>query len=431
MRLWVRGGRVLDAATGLDAQLDVLIEDGRVARLSAPGPYGSASDEVVDARGCWVVPGLVDLCVHCGQPGHERRETLAEMVQAACWGGVTTLVIMPDTEPPVDSPAMVEQLHALAGRDGRVQVHVAAALTRGRQGQELAGMGGLARAGAVAFTDDDRPVMDSALMRHAMAYAAQLQRPVLGGGLDPGLSRGGLVREGAVSFRLGLPGIPAEAESVLAARDLELARLTGCTLHLARVSTLRTLELLAEARRRGLPVSASVSAHHLLLTWEALEGYDPSAKLWPPLGSPEDREGLRRALAEGLVDCVVSDHRALAPEEVQGDLASCPFGAAGLQTLAACVLGEMVHEGALEPLQAVRAVTWAPARLLGLPAGTLQEGARADVVVFDPARRWVVEPTTWPAGGRNSPLAGRPMRGQVVATIAGGRLVMRDGQLCG
>lgn len=428
MRLWIRGGRVLDPCSGTDEELDIWVQDGVVQSLGH-GMAGDA-DEVLDARGAWVLPGIVDMHVHLRQPGQEQKETVATGTRAAAAGGVTAVACMPDTHPPIDHPGVVEQVLALARREGLVRVHVVGALTVGRSGEQLSEMGELVRAGVVAFSDH-RCVTDASVMRNALAYAGQLGRVVIAYALDPTLARGGVMREGELSFRLGLPGIPAEAETVMVARDLELARLTGAHLHVAHVSAARSVELIRQAREQGVRVTAEVTPHHLMLTHEAMETYDASAKVEPPLGTAEDRQALRRALAEGLIDCVVSDHSPHAVHEKQAELDQAPFGAVGLETLASVVLGHLVEEGVLSPLRAVYVLTAAPARILGLEVGCLRPGAVADITIFDPKRRWQVDPARLHSRGRHTPFAGWEMRGQVVATVVGGRLVMRDGELLG
>lgn len=428
MKLLIRGGSVIDPASGIDREpLDVLVEDDRIQAM-APG-IDEGVDDVVDARGWWVLPGAVDMHTHLRQPGQERKETIATGTRAAAAGGVTAVACMPNTEPAIDEASVVERVQGIARRDGAVRVWVIGALTKGRQGQELAEMGEMADAGAVAFSDDGSTVMDSWVMRAALTYAAGVGRPVITHSLDESLAKGGVMREGLLSLRLGLPGIPAEAESVVVARDLSLVRLTGARLHVAHVSTKASVELIRQARRDGLPVTAEVTPHHLFLTDEALEGYDSSAKVSPPLGDEEDRQALRAALASGVIDAVASDHAPHAVEEKAAELDHAPFGAVGLETMLSLVLGELVHQGVLTPLAAVRAVSLSPARILGLPAGRLAPGEVADLTLFDPGREWVVEPGAFQSLGRATPFAGWRLRGKPVGTIVGGRVVMLDGEL--
>ncbi|HEY8498340.1 MAG TPA: dihydroorotase [Limnochordales bacterium] len=425
----IRGGRVIDPASGTDGELDVLVEDGRIRRLAALIREGA--DQVVDARGAWVLPGAIDIHVHLREPGQEHKERIETGTRAAAAGGITAVACMPNTTPAIDSAPMVSHVQQVARQRGAVRVYVIGALTKGRQGHELAEMGEMAEAGAVAFSDDGDTVMDAALMRSALLYASQLGRPVVAHCLDASLARGGVMREGPVATRLGLPGIPAEAETVIVARDVALARATGARLHLAHLSTAESVRIVAQARAEGVPVTAEVTPHHLFLTDEALSGYDPAAKVNPPLGSEEDRQALRRALAEGVIDAVASDHAPHAPEEKAAELDQAPFGAVGLETMLALVLGHLVREGVLTPMQAVAAVSLRPAQVLGLPGGRLAEGEVADITLFDPGAAWVVEPDRLHSMGRNTPFAGWRLVGRPVATMVGGRLVMRDGQLLG
>ncbi|HEY8425976.1 MAG TPA: dihydroorotase [Limnochordales bacterium] len=427
MRLLIRGGRVIDPASGIDDELDVLVEDGRIRRLAALIREGA--DEVVDARGAWVIPGAIDIHVHLREPGLEHKERIETGTRAAAAGGITAVACMPNTNPAIDTAAIVSHVYAIARAQGLVRVYVIGALTKGRQGQELAEMGEMADAGAVAFSDDGDTVMDASLMRSALLYAAQLGRPVVVHCMDASLARGGVMREGPVATRLGLPGIPAEAESIIVARDIALARATGARLHVAHVSTAESVRLVAEAKASGAAVTAEVTPHHLFLTDEALAGYDASAKVNPPLGTEEDRQALRRALAEGIVDVVASDHAPHAPEEKEAELDQAPFGAVGLETMLALVLGHLVREGVLSPMQAVAAVTSKPAAVLGLPGGRLAEGAVGDITLFDPAGRWEVDPARLHSIGKNTPFAGWRLEGRPVGTVVGGRVVMLEGEL--
>lgn len=427
MRVLIRGGRVMDPASGTDEPLDVLVEDGRIQRMAPLIREGA--DQVVDARGAWVIPGAIDMHVHLREPGQEHKERIDTGTRAAAAGGITAVACMPNTTPPIDCASVVAHVRDLARQKGVVRVHVIGALTKGRQGQELAEMGAMAEAGAVAFSDDGDTVMDASVMRSAMLYAAQLGRPVISHCVDASLARGGVMREGAVSMRLGLPGIPAEAETVIVARDVALAQATGAHLHLAHLSTAESVRIVARAKASGVRVTAEATPHHLFLTDEALEGFDASAKVNPPLGTEEDRQALRRALAEGVIDVVASDHAPHAPEEKASELDQAPFGAVGLETMLALVLGRLVEEGVLTPMQAVAAVTLHPARVLKLPAGRLAEGEVADITLFDPGHAWQVDPDRLVSMGKNTPFAGWRLKGRPVGTMVGGRMVMLDGEL--
>jgi dihydroorotase len=435
--LAVRGGRLLDPSRGLDLTGDVLIADGRIA---AVGPdAGRQADQALDASGLLVLPGLVDVHCHLREPGLEHKETIETGTLAAARGGFTTVCCMPNTEPPLDTPALVRWLRERAAQAGHVRVLPIACTTRGRQGRELADLAELAEAGAVAFSDDGEPVSDPALLRRALEYAAALGLPIIEHCEDKALSAGGVMHEGWVAARLGLRGIPAAAEEAAVARALALAAATGGRLHIAHVSTTGAVALLRAYRARGVPATAEVTPHHLCLTHEAVMGagespgglaYDTNAKVNPPLRPRADAEACLAGLAEGVIDCIATDHapHALEDKLCEFDLAAC--GISGLETALALCLS-LVHEGRLPLLRLVEAMTVAPVRALGLDRhlpglGTLAVGAPGDVAIVDPQREWTVEPERLASKGKNTPLAGRRLRGRVVCTIYGGRVVWQE-----
>ncbi|MEO6197334.1 MAG: dihydroorotase [Dehalococcoidia bacterium] len=437
-RLLIRGSRVIDPANGIDEIRDVVIEDGVIAS----GDGGKA--ETIDASGLIVAPGFVDIHTHLREPGFEHKETIETGTLAAARGGFTTVCAMPNTEPPIDSAAGVEFVLRRAAEAGVVRVLPIACVTKGRAGKELAEMSELARAGAVAFSDDGSPVADAGLMRRALEYAGMLHMPVIDHCEDPELARGGVMHEGWVSTRLGLHGVPAAAEETMAARNIALAEQTGSQVHLAHVSTAGSVELVRQAKARGLPVTAEVTPHHLCLTHEmvmtgAVEEprggvatatrtrlvYETNAKVNPPLRTREDADACVAGLVDGTIDCIATDH---APHAVQDKLCefdNAAFGISGLETAFGLCLSALPIETVIERL------TIGPVRTLGLDGrlpglGTLTAGAPGDVVLIDQEAEWTVEPALFASKGRNTPLGGRTLRGRVVATIAGGKVVWQE-----
>ncbi|MCJ7509800.1 MAG: dihydroorotase [Dehalococcoidia bacterium] len=469
--LGIRGGRILDPGRGVDLVGDVLIREGRIATVG-PGVAAEAA-RIIDATGLIVCPGLVDIHCHLREPGFEHKETIETGTRAAAAGGFTTVCCMPNTEPPIDSRASVEYILRTAAAQGVVRVLPIGCITRGRQGKELAEMGDLAEAGAVAFSDDGSPVADGALMRHALEYASVFALPVIEHCEEPSLSHEGVMHEGWVANRLGLRGIPAAAEEAAVARNIALAEFTGTHLHVAHVSTAGSVELVRAAKARGVQVTAEVTPHHLALTDEAVmlaapvlsevEGadgsvglyYDTNAKVNPPLRPLADVQACIEGLADGTIDAIATDHAPHAIEDKLCEFDLAAFGISGLETaLALCLTfspeanpplagtqdvgvhgrdvgahGRDVGAHGHAPLQVIiERLTAGPVRALGLARfvpglGSLAEGAPGDVLVFDPEAEWVVEPERFASKGKNTPLAGRTLRGKVVATVYGGKVV--------
>ncbi|HEX5634937.1 MAG TPA: dihydroorotase [Gemmatimonadales bacterium] len=425
-RVWLRGGRVLDPASGRDGRADVLIEDGRIAAVD-DALEGVDGAEVVNAEGLWVAPGFVDLHAHLREPGQEYKEDIASGGRAAAAGGFTAVCCMANTDPVNDDPSVTDYILDRARKESPVRVLPVAAATKGLAGEVMTEMSLLVAAGAVAFSDDGKTIMDSGMQRRVLEYSRLVEKPVMVHAEDRTLVRDGVVNEGAVSTRLGLPGNPAMAEIVHVARDLLLAELTGAHLHVAHVSTAGAVAHVREARARGVHVTAEVSPHHLTLTDEATLGYDPNTKMAPPLRGKDDVAACVAGLADGTIDAIATDHAPHAVHEKEVEFTAAPPGVLGFETALAVVL-ELVRRGALTPLQLVASLSWNPARVLGLPMGRLERGAAADLVLIDPARRWVYDPAQGFSKSRNSPWAGRELEGRVLATWVGGRLVYQQGR---
>jgi len=410
-KVLVRGGRVIDPPSGRDGVSDVLIERGRIADVQPSIPADGAT--VIEARGMVVVPGLVDLHTHLRQPGQEEKETIATGCLAAVRGGFTTLCAMPNTEPPVDHRGVVDSVRQEAARVGLATVWPIGAVTKARQGRELTDFGELFEAGCVALSDDGSPVTDSLLMRRALEYAKLFDRPLIQHAEDPTLAAGGVMHEGLVSTTLGLRGIPSEAESVLVARDLALAELTGGWVHVAHLSSAASVALIRAAKQRGVRVTCEVTPHHLALTHEAVGTFETSAKVNPPLRSEEDRLALLEGLLDGTIDCIATDHAPHATWEKDVDFDSAPFGISGLETALSVCVDVLVAPGRLSWSQLIEKLSTNPARIAGIGGGTLRVGAEADITLIDPEQRWTVDPRRFASKGRCSPFAGRTLPGVV------------------
>ena len=418
--LLLRGGRVIDPSTGTDDVLDVLLVDGEVAALGrgTGEPDGAA---VRDVTGLIVCPGLIDVHVHLREPGGEHKETIATGARAAAAGGYTAVCAMPNTDPPVDDPAAVGFVRAQGIRAGTARVWPVGAISLGQQGQRLAQIGEMVDAGAVAITDDGRPVSDAGLMRLALSYARTLGIPVASHCEELALSRGGSMNEGVVSTRLGLIGIPNAAEDVMIARDLMLAELTGGRLHVQHVSTRRGVEMIRQAKARGVPVTAEGTPHHFTLTDAAVDGYRTEAKVNPPLRTAADRAAVVQGIADGTLDVIATDHAPHHYDEKEQAFDDAPFGLVGLETALGLCITELVETGVLSMTALIERMSCAPARAFGLPGGTLRPGSPADVTVFDPAVEWTVDASKFLSRSRNTPFAGRRLHGRNRLTIVGGR----------
>jgi dihydroorotase len=422
----LRGGRLIDPARNVDERADLLVRDGCI-ETSGPGLPARADNDlrVIDVRDLWVVPGLIDLHTHLREPGQEYKEDIASGTAAAAAGGFSSVCAMPNTIPPNDCRAVTELMVRRAREVGAARVYPIGAITRGLQGEALAEMGELKEAGCVAVSDDGRPVMNGELMRRALEYARGLGLTVIQHCENLDLSAGGSMNEGEVSARNGVKAQPAAAESTMLARDLELVRLTGARYHVAHISAAESVRLVREAKRRGLPVTCEVTPHHLTLTEQACAEYDTFTKCNPPLRTAADIEALCEGLADGTVDAVATDHAPHSPVEKDVEFENAAFGMLGLETALPLCL-DLVRRQLLSPLALIALLTSRPARLLGLPGGTLALGAPADITVIHPEVTWTCDPTGFRSKSKNSPFRGRALRGRAVLTLVGGRIVHLD-----
>jgi len=423
----IHGGTVIDPASERHGAFDVLIVDGRIAEIAAPGAL-RVDGERLDAAGKWVVPGLVDMHVHLREPGYEYKETIATGTMAAVAGGFTAVACMANTDPVNDNGAVTEYILERAAEANLARVYPIGAVSVGLRGQARAEIGEMQRAGIVAVSDDGHPILDSALMRRTLEYCSMLGLPVIVHEEDPGLSAGGDMNEGPVAFRLGLRGIPRAAEDMMVARDIALLELTRGRLHIAHVSTARTVQLIREAKERGLRVTAEVTPHHFTLTEEAVGSYDTNAKMRPPLREARDVQALIDGLKEGVIDVIATDHAPHHLDAKRGEICEAANGVVGLET--ALPLALRLNREAGIPVETIlRALTVNPARILGIGGGSITTGREADLTVIDPQKQWRVDPNQFHSKGRNTPFAGWEMTGAAVATVVGGRVVWHAEEL--
>jgi dihydroorotase len=419
--LIVRGARVLDPVEGLDSQVDVKVDNGVIAELGSNLPQNS--HKVLDGSGLVLAPGFVDPHVHLRTPGREDEETIATGTAAAAVGGYCAILAMPNTEPVVDSAAVLGALVEQARDEAEVQVGFLAAISKGQEGSELTEMGELADVGAVGFTDDGRPVVATALMWRALQYASITDRPLAVHCEDPTLSRGGHMHEGVVSAELGIGGWPSIAESVMVERDLALALYEGRTVHLMHLSAQASVEALRRAHAAGVRATAEVTPHHLVLTDEAVRSLDPNVKMNPPLGADEDRKALVEALRDGTISCVATDHAPHARHEKEVPFEAAPFGVTGLETAFSALYTNLVEPGLISLETLLERMSAGPARAYGLEPPKIAVGAPANAVLLDTHASWQVAEDGFRSRSKNSWLIGEKLRGRVRATIAAGRLV--------
>jgi dihydroorotase len=421
----IKGGMVIDPKSGLEEKLDVLISDGRIARMEKE-ITPSEGWRLVDASSHIVAPGLIDMHVHLREPGEEEKETMESGLMAAARGGITTLCSMPNTDPVADNPIIIRYVKWRAEEVGLVEVLPVGAITKGLKGEEISEIGSLVAAGAVAISDDGRPVMNSEVMRRAMEYSTMFGIPVISHCEDLFLSAGGHMNEGPLSTSLGVKGIPSEAEEIMVARDILLAKLTGAKLHIAHVSTAGSVALIRMAKDMGIKVTAETAPHYFSLTEDAVSQYNTMAKVNPPLRGEEDLEAIRKGLADGTIDVVASDHAPHSMLDKDVDFERAASGISGLETCLGLLITSLVDKGVLTLKEAIAKMTCNPASILNIDRGAIGVGKRADIVVFDPNASWIVDPSRFASKGKNTPFSGWRLKGKVKMTIFKGRIVWEE-----
>jgi dihydroorotase len=413
----IRNGRVIDPSQKIDAVTDVFVRDGKVV---AVGPCADPCDTVIDAQGLIVCPGLIDMHVHLREPGGEESETIATGARAAVAGGVTSVACMPNTDPAIDSRDVAEFVSLQAKRAGWANVFPIGAVTKGRKGEELAELGQLVEGGAVAFTDDGSPIESAEIMRRALQYSKMFDKPILTHSEVRELTKGGVMNEGFVSMKLGLPGMPAVAEEIMIARDIMLAEVTGGRLHVLHVSTAGSVDLIRQGKSRGVKVTTEACPHHFLLTDECMTKFDSNYKMSPPLRTEADVREIIGGLVDGTIDAICTDHAPHALAKKALELDQAPFGIVGLETLIPLCVHGLIEPGYLDWPDVIEKLTASPARILGIAKGTLTPGADADITIIDPNAEWVIDPTQFLSKSRNSPFSGWSVTGRAHTVILGG-----------
>jgi dihydroorotase len=418
--LRITNGRVIDPSQGIDQVTDLWVRGEHIVGLGPPLQPQAA--RTIDAAGKIVCPGFIDMHVHLREPGREEDETIATGTAAALAGGITSVACMPNTEPALDSQAAAEFVYLQAERAGNANVFPIGAITKGRQGAELAEIGGLVEGGAVAFTDDGSPVVSAEIMRRALEYCRMFDKAVLSHSEDLELTRGGVMHEGYESMRLGLRGMPAAAEEIMVYRDITLAEMTGGRLHILHVSTAGSVDLIRRARQRGVRVSGEACPHHFTLSDKCLRSFDSNFKMAPPLRTEEDVQAIIEGLKDGTLEVIATDHAPHSPEKKMRELDQAPNGIIGLETLIPICIKSLIEPGHLDWPQLIEKLTVNPARVLSIDRGTLKPGADADVTIIDPAVAWTIDPDQFKSKSRNCPFAGWQVRGKAYAVVIGGEV---------
>lgn len=427
MKLMLKDGRVINPEQNFDDIADILVQDGIIVAI---GKNLQADDAAIyDVHGLVVTPGLVDMHVHLREPGLEAKEDIRSGTMASAAGGFTTIACMPNTKPVVDNAALVAGLLQRAQMEGLVNVKIIGALSKGQEGREMAEIGDMILTGAVAVSDDGHYVQNAGLMKNALEYIGMFGNPVISHAEDETLVSEGFMHEGAVSARLGIKGRPSVAEDIAVARDILLAEYTGSRLHIAHVSSKGAVELIRQAKQRGVKVTAEVTPHHLALTDEAVSGFDSSTKVAPPLRSRDHVEALLNGLKDGTIDVIASDHAPHAYEEKDREFRYAPSGFTGLETSLAVILTTLYHTHRFTMMEIVNLMSTSPAKILGLNAGNLKVGAPADITIIDTDHEWIVDSSVFYTKGKHTPFDGNKLKGKAVATIVGGKFVMQKGEV--
>jgi len=425
LKILIKNGRVVDPSQNLDKVCDLLVEDGKIAaigeNLSAEGA------EVYDATDKVVTPGIIDMHTHLREPGLEAKEDIISGTKAAAAGGVTTVACMPNTKPVIDSAVLVSGIKQQAEEESYANIEVIGAISKGEKGEELAEMGDMAARGALGFSDDGHYVKSSRLFLLAARYIKSFDKPLLCHAIDPELAAEGYMHEGTVSARIGVPGIPYISEDIAVARDCIIAEYTGAHVHICHVASKGAVDIIRQAQKRGVNVTCEVAVQHLTLTDEACADYNPATRVSPPLRSMDHVEGMRAAVLDGTVSCIVTDHAPHAPEEKDVEFRNAPNGFCGLETSLGVVLTDLYHTGIFDLNTIVTKMSCEPAKVFKLDAGTLKEGAKADITIMDLNKEWTVDSSEFYTRGKFTPYEGKACKGKAVATILGGKFVMKDG----
>jgi dihydroorotase len=421
--LLIKNGRVIDPANKIDKVTNIFIQDGKIKSV---GSQISKADRTLDTKGLIVTPGLIDMHVHLREPGKEDEETITSGVSAAINGGFTSVACMPNTDPAIDNEALAEFVYLQAKRAGKSNVFAIGAVTKGRKGEEISEMGQLYRGGAVGFSDDGESIKNSEVMRRALEYSRMFNKPIINHCEDTDLVRDGVMNEGYISTVLGLSGIPAVAEEIMVYRDITLAKLTQGRLHIAHITTKKSVELVRRAKEESINVTAEVTPHHLILTDDYIRtsNFDTNYKVNPPLRTKTDVQALREALKDGAIDAIVSDHAPHSEEEKDVEFNIAPFGMIGMESLLGVILTELVLKKVITLNRMIEALTVKPAQILGIPKGTLSVGADADITVIDLNKNWEIDPSTFKSKSRNCPFAGWKVKGKAVHTIVKGQVIL-------
>lgn len=427
MKTLIKGGRVIDPANKIDKIADVLVEDGRIAAVGEGLSGGGA--EIVEAAGRIVAPGLIDMHVHLREPGQEAKEDFASGSRAAAAGGYTRVAAMPNTVPVVDNSALVKAMQRRAGEDAVVHIDIIGAVTKGQKGEEMAEMGDMAQAGAVAFSDDGHFIRSARMLLNCYDYLRSFDKVIINHEEETSLVEEGIMNECHRSAMLGMKGRPTVAEDIAVARDVMLAEYADARVHVAHISSGRAVDIVRQAKARGVKVTAEVTPQHLTMTDALVEPSDTSTKINPPLRGQEDVDAVLAGLLDGTIDCIVTDHSPHAQEEKDREYMYAPSGFPGLETAVGVLMTDLVHTGRLDVAMMIEKMTAAPARIFGLHAGSLTAGMPADITVIDPELEWTVDDKRFYTRGSHSPFVGRTLKGRAVMTFVDGRMVMKDGEI--